>query len=72
MAVPLNAVEPHAEGVFTLSVTVLVAGPAVAFLPEGSELGEAVVPAGFVLGLPGVVQPPGHRGKPATRSGAYP
>jgi hypothetical protein len=60
--VPLR-MDPDPEGMFTLGVAVLMTGPIVAFLAVGRELGQAVVPAGFVLGFPAVVQPPWHPGE---------
>jgi hypothetical protein len=46
--VPLG-VYPHSEGVFAVRVGLPVPWPVVAFLPEVHELGEAMVPAGFIL-----------------------
>ena len=62
--VPLD-MDPNAEGVFQVGVGVPVPGPVVAFLAEVRELGEPVVPAGFIRRFPGVVQPPGHRASPS-------
>ena len=54
--VPLG-VDPHPEGAFPFCVAAFVAGPVVAFLAVRDELGEPVVPAGFVLGFPAVCCP---------------
>ena len=45
-------VDPHPEGVFPLRVGRPVPRPVVAFGPERHELGEALMPAGLIRGLP--------------------
>ncbi|MDF9749191.1 hypothetical protein M2428_000621 [Arthrobacter sp. ES3-54] len=47
-----------------------LAGPVGAFLAVGRELGEAAVPAGFVLGFPAGFLPPWHLGRPSRWAGS--
>jgi hypothetical protein len=56
-------VDPHSEGVFPFRGVAMVAVTVVSFGAEVRQLGEAVMPYGFVRCGPGVLRPAGDPGE---------